>query len=69
MRWGAWRHPQSRRTVRPTDRCVSHKQTAAEATCNYLLPRQALIAAPVADAARWQLSSGKSLPLPGRQVI
>lgn len=55
--------------MRPADRCISQKQTAAEAVCNYLLPRQALIATPVADAARWQLSSGKSLLLPARQVI
>lgn len=55
--------------MRPTDKCVSQQQTAAEAMCNYLPMRWVLIAAPVADAARWQLSSGKSLPLPGRQVI
>lgn len=68
-RWGAWRHPRSRRKVRPTERCISQNQTAAEAMCNYLPPRRALIAAPVAGAASWQLSSGKSLLLPGRQVI
>lgn len=49
--------------------CISQKQSAAEASPNSLSLRQALIAAPVVDAARWQLSSGKSLSLPGRQVI
>lgn len=50
--------------MRPTNRCISQKPVR-----NSLPPRQALIAAPVADTARWQLSSGKSLPLPGSQVI
>lgn len=54
---GAWWYPQRRRKARPTDRCISQKQTAAELVHNYLPPRRALIAAPVADAARWQLSS------------
>lgn len=55
--------------MRPTERYISQNQTAAEAMCNYLLPRRALIAPPVVGAASWQLSSGKSLLLPGRQVI
>lgn len=52
-----------------THQCTSQKQSAAEARPSSLSLRQVLIAAPVADAARWQLSSGKSLPLPERQVI
>lgn len=52
-----------------THQCISQRQSTAEARPYSLSLRQALIAAPVVDAARWQLSSGKSLPLPGRQVI